>query len=91
MVIGKGRRQRAAPFGNRTGERPPEDADRLVITLRAVEKYVSTILDKLGIPSTGGQSPAGAGRAALPEVLTGRPPPLPGHVRLSWAFLMKAV
>jgi DNA-binding NarL/FixJ family response regulator len=31
-------------------------ADRLVITLRAVEKHVSTIYDKLGIPSTGGQS-----------------------------------
>jgi DNA-binding NarL/FixJ family response regulator len=31
-------------------------ADRLVITLRAVEKYVFTIFDKLGIPSTGGQS-----------------------------------
>jgi hypothetical protein len=34
---------------------------------------------------------AGAGRAALPEVLTGRPPPLPGHVRLRRALLMKAV
>jgi DNA-binding NarL/FixJ family response regulator len=31
-------------------------ADRLVITLRAVEKYVSTIFDKLGIPSTGSES-----------------------------------
>jgi DNA-binding NarL/FixJ family response regulator len=31
-------------------------ADRLVITLRAVEKYVSTIFDKLGIPSTSSQS-----------------------------------
>jgi hypothetical protein len=30
--------------------------DRLVTTLRAVEKYVSTISDKLSIPSTGGQS-----------------------------------
>jgi len=27
-------------------------ADRLVITLRAAEKYVSSIFDKLGIPST---------------------------------------
>jgi DNA-binding NarL/FixJ family response regulator len=31
-------------------------ADRLVITLRAVEKYVSTIFDKLGIPSSGSDS-----------------------------------
>lgn len=31
-------------------------ADRLVITVRAVEKYVSTIFDKLGIPTTSSQS-----------------------------------
>lgn len=31
-------------------------ADRLVITLRAVEKYVSTIFDKLGIPTASSQS-----------------------------------
>jgi DNA-binding NarL/FixJ family response regulator len=31
-------------------------ADRLVITLRAVEKYVSSIFGKLGLPSTGGES-----------------------------------
>jgi DNA-binding NarL/FixJ family response regulator len=31
-------------------------ADALVITLRAVEKYVSTIFDKLGLPSTKGDS-----------------------------------
>ena len=31
-------------------------ADRLVITLRAVEKYVSSIFTKLGLPSTGGES-----------------------------------
>jgi DNA-binding NarL/FixJ family response regulator len=31
-------------------------ADRLVITLRAVEKYVSSIFSKLGLPSTGGES-----------------------------------
>jgi DNA-binding NarL/FixJ family response regulator len=31
-------------------------ADRLVITLRAVEKYVSSVFDKLGIPSTASQS-----------------------------------
>jgi len=31
-------------------------ADRLVITLRAVERYVSTIFTKLGLPSTGSES-----------------------------------
>jgi DNA-binding NarL/FixJ family response regulator len=31
-------------------------ADRLVITLRAVERYVSTIFAKLGLPSTGSES-----------------------------------
>jgi DNA-binding NarL/FixJ family response regulator len=31
-------------------------ADRLVITLRAVEKYVSSIFAKLGLPSTGTES-----------------------------------
>jgi DNA-binding NarL/FixJ family response regulator len=31
-------------------------ADALVITLRAVEKYVSTIFGKLGLPSTGSES-----------------------------------
>jgi len=31
-------------------------ADALVITLRAVEKYVSSIFTKLGVPSTGGES-----------------------------------
>ena len=31
-------------------------ADRLVITLRAVEKYVSSIFGKLGLPSTGSDS-----------------------------------
>jgi DNA-binding NarL/FixJ family response regulator len=31
-------------------------ADSLVITLRAVEKYVSSIFGKLGLPSTGGES-----------------------------------
>ncbi len=31
-------------------------ADRLVITTRAVEKYVSTIFSKLGLPSTGTES-----------------------------------
>ena len=31
-------------------------ADKLVITLRAVEKYVSSIFGKLGLPSTGSDS-----------------------------------
>lgn len=31
-------------------------ADRLVITLRAVEKYVSSIFTKLGLPATGSES-----------------------------------
>ena len=31
-------------------------ADRLVITLRAVERHVSTIFNKLGLPSTGSES-----------------------------------
>ena len=31
-------------------------ADKLVITLRAVEKYVSSIFSKLGLPATGGDS-----------------------------------
>ena len=31
-------------------------ADRLVITIRAVEKYVSSIFGKLGLPSTGSES-----------------------------------
>jgi len=31
-------------------------ADELVITLRSVEKYVSTIFGKLGLPSTGSES-----------------------------------
>ena len=35
---------------------PTRIADKLVITLRAVEKYVSTTLGKLGNPSTGSDS-----------------------------------
>jgi len=31
-------------------------AERLVITVRAVEKYVSSIFGKLGLPSTGSES-----------------------------------
>jgi DNA-binding NarL/FixJ family response regulator len=31
-------------------------ADAMVITLRAAEKYVSTIFGKLGIPATGSES-----------------------------------
>jgi DNA-binding NarL/FixJ family response regulator len=39
-----------------TGSSNQGIADRLVISLRAVEKYVSTIFTKLGIPATGGES-----------------------------------
>ncbi len=31
-------------------------ADALVITLRAVEKYVSSVFDKLGLPTTRNES-----------------------------------
>ena len=31
-------------------------ADKLVITIRAVEKYVSSIFDKLGLPAGGSDS-----------------------------------
>ena len=39
-----------------TGSSNQGIADKLVITLRAVEKYVSSIFTKLGLPSTGGES-----------------------------------
>jgi DNA-binding NarL/FixJ family response regulator len=39
-----------------TGSSNQGIADTLVITLRAVEKYVSSIFGKLGLPSTGGES-----------------------------------
>ena len=39
-----------------TGRSNQGIADRLVITLRAVEKYVSSIFGKLGLPSTGSES-----------------------------------
>jgi DNA-binding NarL/FixJ family response regulator len=39
-----------------TGNSNQGIADRLVITLRAVEKYVSSIFGKLGLPSTGSES-----------------------------------
>ena len=39
-----------------TGHSNQGIADRLVITLRAVEKYVSSIFGKLGLPATGGES-----------------------------------
>ena len=39
-----------------TGSSNQGIADALVITLRAVEKYVSSIFRKLGIPSTGSES-----------------------------------
>jgi DNA-binding NarL/FixJ family response regulator len=39
-----------------TGSSNQGIADTLVITVRAVEKYVSTIFDKLGLPATGSES-----------------------------------
>jgi DNA-binding NarL/FixJ family response regulator len=39
-----------------TGSSNQGIADALVITIRAVEKYVSTIFGKLGIPATGSES-----------------------------------
>ena len=39
-----------------TGSSNQGIADDLVITLRAVEKYVSSIFGKLGLPSTGSES-----------------------------------
>jgi DNA-binding NarL/FixJ family response regulator len=51
-----------------TGSSNQGIADRLVISLRAVEKYVSSVFGKLGLPSTGSESRSG--RAALPPVLT---------------------
>jgi DNA-binding NarL/FixJ family response regulator len=39
-----------------TGSSNQGIADKLVITLRAVEKYVSSIFGKLGLPSTASQS-----------------------------------
>jgi DNA-binding NarL/FixJ family response regulator len=39
-----------------TGNSNQGIADKLVITLRAVEKYVSSIFGKLGLPSTGSES-----------------------------------
>jgi DNA-binding NarL/FixJ family response regulator len=39
-----------------TGSSNQGIADALVITVRAVEKYVSTIFDKLGLPATGSES-----------------------------------
>ena len=50
-------------------------ADRLVLSLRAVEKYVSTIFTKLGLPSTGGDSRRVLGGLALPAVPRDSPPP----------------
>ena len=39
-----------------TGSSNQGIADAMVITLRAVEKYVSTVFDKLGIPSSASES-----------------------------------
>ncbi len=39
-----------------TGSSNQGIADKLVITVRAVEKYVSSIFGKLGLPSSGSES-----------------------------------
>ena len=39
-----------------TGSSNQGIADELVISVRGVEKYVSTIFGKLGLPSTGSES-----------------------------------
>ena len=39
-----------------TGSSNQGIADKLVISLRAVEKYVSSVFTKLGLPSTGSES-----------------------------------
>ena len=45
-------------------------ADALVVTPRAVEKHVGNIFAKLDLPESGTRPPAGAGRAALPPLVT---------------------
>ena len=47
-------------------------ADALVITLRAVEKYVSSIFGKLGLPVERQRLAPRAGRAAVPPLLSAR-------------------
>ena len=42
----------------------------LVITVRGVEKYVSSIFGKLGLPSSGNDSAPSPGRVAVPAFLT---------------------
>jgi DNA-binding NarL/FixJ family response regulator len=49
-------RERAVLELMATGSSNQGIADKLVITLRAVEKYVSSIFGKLGLPSTGSES-----------------------------------
>ena len=46
-------------------------ADKLVITLRAAEKYVSNVFDKLELPSGAQRFTTGARRTCLPALLTG--------------------
>ena len=53
-----------------TGSSNQGIADKLVITLRAVEKYVSSIFGKLGLPSTRQRVAARARGADVPALLT---------------------
>ena len=47
-------------------------AAALVVSAGAVEKHVASIFAKLGLPPVRGRQPPGAGRAALPAVVTPR-------------------
>jgi DNA-binding NarL/FixJ family response regulator len=55
-MVGLTRREREVLVLMAEGRSNQGIADKLVITLRAVEKYVSTIFRKLGLPSTGSDS-----------------------------------
>jgi DNA-binding NarL/FixJ family response regulator len=56
-----------------TGSSNQGIADRLVITLRSVEKYVSTIFGKLGLPSSGSESRRVLAVFAVPPPLSAGP------------------
>lgn len=59
-----------------TGRSNEGIADKLVITLRAVEKYVSSIFGKLGLPVDRQRVAACAGGADVPAQLTHQKPVL---------------
>ena len=55
-LVGLTRREREVLELMAEGRSNQGIADKLVITLRAVEKYVSSIFGKLGLPSSGSDS-----------------------------------